>query len=463
MDPDQYTGYNNPPFPDVDGPPRLVGAELKTLQRAFGYTDEDERILIGPMAETGKEPVGSMGCDTPLAVLSDRAPTLFNYFHQLFAQVTNPAIDPIREAMVMTLETSIGPSGNTFEESPEHCHRLRMDGPVLTNEKLAKILAVHEGAFEPRRLSLLYPVGEDGSGLGRALERLCAEAAESIDDGYNVLILSDRGVDADHVAIPSLLAVSAVHQHLIRVGTRMQAGLIIETGEAREVHDFALLLGYGAAAVNPYLALDTVKELAATDRLSLLDQPVSLSVARDAADIWEAKRRYIQAINGGLLKVMSKMGISTLQSYGGAQIFEAVGIDRGLIEAHFAGTPSRIEGVGIEELGREALERHDRAFGRGAAAIVDTLPVGGQYQWRRRGELHKWNPATIAKLQAAVSHNAPAIYAEYVELASNEDDQLVTLRGLLELDTDGIEPVPLDQVEPASEIVKRFVTGAMSF
>ncbi len=451
MDPSQYTGYNNPPFPEADPPERLTGGELLELQRAFGYTDEEVRVLLQPMAHTGKEPIGSMGCDTPLAVLSRRAPTLFNYFHQLFAQVTNPAIDPIREALVMTLETAIGPSGNTFEEVPEHCHRLHMNGPVLTNEKLSKINTIHEGVFEPVTVSLLFPISEGPEALERAIERLCAESVEAIDEGYNVLVLSDRGVDREHAAIPSLLAVSAVHQHLIAVGTRMHAGLIIETAEAREVHDFALLIGYGAAAVNPYLALDTIKELVVTGEVDGVE------------DIWEGKRRYIQAINGGLLKVMSKMGISTLQSYRGAQIFEAVGLDRALVDQYFAGTPSRLQGIGLYELGREALERHDRAFGRQAAAIVDTLPVGGQYQWRRRGELHKWNPATIAKLQAAVTQNDAATYAEYASLASQEDDRLVTLRGMLELTTRDVKPIPLEEVEPASEIVKRFVTGAMSF
>ncbi|MEM9487562.1 MAG: glutamate synthase large subunit, partial [Myxococcota bacterium] len=347
---------------------------------------------------------------------------------------------------------------------PEACHRLRMNGPILTNEKLAKIVAIHEGAFEPTRLSLLYPVAEGPAGLSLAVDKLCNEAVEAIDEGYNVLILSDRGVDAENVAIPSLLAVSAVHQHLVREGTRMQAGLIVETGEAREVHDFAVLIGYGAAAVNPYLALDTVKELVATNQLPGID------------DIWEGKRRYIQAVDNGLLKVMSKMGISTLHSYRGAQIFEAIGIDRQLVDRHFTGTPSRIEGVGMEELGREALERHDRGFGRQAIAVVDTLPVGGMYQWRRRGELHKWNPATIAKLQAAIAGNDPELFAEYSELVAREDRALITLRGLLELDCEveaeaseaayarkTLRSVPLDEVEPASEIVKRFVTGAMSF
>jgi glutamate synthase (NADPH/NADH) large chain len=436
-------------FPDVEPPPSLAGDELLRQQRAFGYTDEAIRLLIDPMATDGKEPTGSMGTDTPLAVLSDRAPTLSNYFHQLFAQVTNPAIDPIREALVMTVETTIGPDGNTFEETPEQCHQIRMSGPILTSAELAKIASIHEGVFEPTTLSLLYDAAGDDGALAKALERLCHQAAEAVDEGYNVLILSDRGVDARRAAIPSLLATSAVHQHLVRIGTRMQAGLIIETGEAREVHDFACLIGFGAAAINPYVALDSVRDQC---ERGIIDQTPDKAV-----------RNYIKAIDKGLLKVMSKMGISTLQSYRGAQIFEAVGLDQELIDEHFTDTPSRIGGVGITELGREVRERHDRAFGRQAVAITDLLPVGGEYQWRRRGERHKWNPATIAKLQAAARQNDPELFAEYSRLVDEEDQGLCTLRGMLDFDTEGVEPVPLDEVEPASEICKRFVTGAMSF
>ncbi len=437
-------------FPDVAAKPRVTGADLTRKQRAFGYTDEDLRLLLSPMVEEGKEPVGSMGTDTPLAVLSRRAPNLFHYFHQLFAQVTNPAIDPIRESMVMSLETTLGPDGNTFEETPEQCHRLRIPGPILTNEGLAKIASIHEGVFEPTTLSLLCDAQRGPEALESALARLCAEAVDAVDEGYNVLILSDRGTDARRAAIPSLLALSAVHQHLVREGTRMQAGLVVETGEAREVHDFACLIGYGAAAVNPYLALDTIAELVSAGHTS----------ERDEA---RAQRRYIEGIEQGLLKIMSKMGISTVQAYSGAQIFEAVGLNRRLVDEHFPGTPSRIEGVGLYELGREALERHDRAFGVAAIADADELPIGGHQQWRRRGELHKWNPATIAKLQAAAAHNDPELFAEYSELVDREDSDLVTLRGMLDIATESGEPIPLDEVEPASEIAKRFVTGAMSF
>ena len=429
-------------------PPPISGDELTRKLRAFGYSDEDLGQIIEPMARDGKEPVGSMGTDTPLAVLSDQSPTLFHYFHQLFAQVTNPPIDPIRESLVMTLETNIGPDGNTFDETPESCHQIRLPGPFLDNAQLARIARSSEAAFETRRLSTLFDAADGEQGLAPALDRLCAEAALAIDDGANVLILSDRGVDAKRVAIPSLLALAAVNQHLVKEGIRMQAGLLIETGEAREVHDFALLIGYGAAAVNPYLALDAVRAL--------------VEAGQVPGTVEEATARYLHACEEGLLKVMSKMGISTVQSYRGAQIFEAVGLAPSLIARGFGGTPSRIGGIGVSELAREALDRHDRGFGRQAVAITDELPVGGLYQWRRRGERHKWNPATIAALQAAVAHADREKFAEYERLCDDEDEALTTLRGLFEL-APPPGPIPLDEVEPVASIVKRFVTGAMSF
>jgi glutamate synthase (NADPH/NADH) large chain len=439
-------------LPQQPAPARLAGEELGRLQRAFGYTDEDVRVLLTPMAEAGKEPVGSMGTDTPLAVLSDQAPSLFHYFHQLFAQVTNPPIDPIRESLVMTLATGVGPDGNTFDETPEQCHRLALPGPILTNGQLAKVAAAGgEGVFEPRRLSLVYAVAGGEGALEAAVERLCLQAVEAIDDGVNILILSDRGVDATHAAIPALLALSAVHQRLVRDGIRMHTGLVVETAEAREVHHFALLLGYGAAAVNPYLAFDTLRALADAGELSV--------------DREKAQENFVHAVHEGLLKIMSKMGISTLQSYRGAQLFEAVGLSRELVEKHFTGTPSRVEGVGLPELGREVRERHARGFGPGAGADAEAglLPVGGHYQWRRRGETHKWNPATIAKLQAAVRGNDAALFAEYSTLADDETRSLCNLRGLLEVSAEGRAPVPLEEVESAADIVRRFVTGAMSF
>jgi len=327
------------------------------------------------------------------------------------------------------------------------CHQLRLAGPVIDNHDLAKIRAVREGVFDPVTLPLVWPVSDGPDGLAAAVDRLCRAAAAAIDDGHNVLILSDRGVDARHVAIPSLLALSAVQQYLVAAGTRMQAGLVVETAEAREVHDIALLIGYGAAAVNPYLAIDLVAELVARDRVP---GPADAAIAR-----------YVHAIEDGLRKVMSKMGISTIQSYRGAQIFEAVGLDRELVDRHFTGTPSRIGGIGLAELGGEALERHARGFGP-ADPADDELPTGGLYQWRRRGELHKWNPATIATLQAAVRLGDRAQFAEFERLCDDEDRALATLRGLFELVPDA-PAIALDEVEPVGEIVKRFVTGAMSF
>lgn len=420
-------------LPQVEAPPPPEPEERSRLQRAFGYTDEDLRLLLSPMAETGKEPTGSMGNDAPLAVLSDRAPSLFDYFHQLFAQVTNPPIDPIRESMVMSLATSIGPDGNTFDETPEQCHRLSLPGPILDNTHVARLKAMRSmGVFEPRVLPLTY-VGS----LDAAVTKLCEDAVAAVEDGSDLLVLSDRGVDARRMAIPALLATSAVHQRLVKKGIRRHTGLLVETAEAREVHHFSLLIGFGAAAVNPWLALD-----------SLDDQE-------------HGPEKFIKAINEGLLKVMSKMGISTVQSYRGAQIFEAVGLERGLIELHFTGTPSRIAGVGMEELGREVEERHQRGFATGTELAVPF--TGGVYQWRRDGERHKWNPDTIAKLQAAARANDAQAFAEYERLADEEDRDPALLRGLIEIDERHVTPIPLSEVEPARELVKRFVTGAMSF
>ena len=434
--------------------PPLLGDAQHWALRAFGYTDEDLDLLVLPMAETGEEPTGSMGNDAPLAVLSRHAPNLFDYFHQQFAQVTNPPIDSIREKLVMSLATGIGQDGNTFEETPEQCHRVVTDGPVLTNEQLAKLRGLRAGAFEPTTLTLLYRVdNDDADALDKAVDRLCQAANEAVDDGYNLLILSDRGVDARHAAIPSLLALSAVHQHLVREGTRMHTGLVVETGEAREVHHFALLLGFGAAAINPYLALDAL-----TTRAK--DGPAAeLSV--DAAT---AHQHFVKAIHKGLLKVMSKMGISTLQSYRGAQVFEAVGLDGELVARHFTGTISRLSGVGLRALDRENRVRHGRAM---AAGDTDLLPVGGRYRWRRRGEHHQWNPRTIALLQDAARRNDAATFAEFERAVDgggpDDQGQVPTLRHRLEhFAPPGQAPVPLAEVESAADIARRFVTGAMS-
>ena len=433
-------------LPRVPAPPRLEEHELRVAQRAFGWTDEDLKLLVLPMAESGHEPTGSMGKDSPLAVLSDQAPSLFRYFHQLFAQVTNPPIDPHREALVMSLATATGPDGNTLEETPDQCHRLTLPGPILTSGQLARLSeSHHEGMFLPRRLSALFDLEGGERALETAVERLCQQAVQAVDEGCGLLIVSDRGVDARRAPIPALLALSAVHQRLTRDGIRMQTGLLVETAEAREVHDFAALFGFGAAAVNPWLALDTVRALADSGEIPL--------------DETEAQSRYLKAIEEGLLKVMSKMGISTLQSYRGAQIFEAVGLDRALIDRHFTGTPTRLGGVGFAELQREAQERHARGYGPQAKAM---LPIGGLYQWRRQGEQHRWNPSTVALLQAAIQGADWEAFRKFTTAANDETRAGGTLRGQLELVT-AKEPVPLEEVEPVESIVQRFVTGAMSF
>ncbi|MBL8786479.1 MAG: glutamate synthase large subunit, partial [Deltaproteobacteria bacterium] len=439
-------------FPDAPAPDPHQGEWLSRLQRAFGYTDEDLRVLLGPMATSGEEPNGSMGTDIPLAVLSDQAPPFFDYFHQLFAQVTNPPIDPIREALVMTLATSIGPDGNTFEETPEQCHRIALKSPILSNRELAKLRSPNVGIFEPTTLDMIYDASVS---LETAVSQLCKVAVDAIDEGFNILILSDRKVDSKRLPIPSLLAVSAVHQHLVREGIRFQTGLVVETGDARSVHHIACLFGFGAGSVNPWLALDSAKDLSRRDTISV------------DADV--AEKHVIKALEKGVLKIMSKMGISTLQSYRGAQIFEAVGLDQRLITRHFTGTASRLSGVGLSELGREVHERHQRGFGPAFEQSTwetggeSELPAGGVYAWRRRGERHKWNPATIAKLQHATGLASQMSWDEYAMLCNDEDKARMTLRGLLELVTDPAQAIPLDEVESATDIVKRFATGAMSF
>ena len=429
-------------LPPAPTPVAVRGETLTRLQRAFGYSEEDARLVLGPMAELGKEPIGSMGTDVPLACLSEHAPPLFDYFHQLFAQVTNPPIDPIRESLVMTLQTTLGPNGNTFEETPEHCHRLTLPSPILTRAQLARLQHGAIGALEATTLPLVY---DGGTTLEDAVEALCAAAVEAVDEGFTILVLSDRGVDARFRPIPSLLATSAVHQHLVREGIRNQTGLVVDAGDARTVHHMACLFGYGAAAICPWLALESV------------DAMVESSQVPGTID--EARANYIQAIEKGVLKVMSKMGISTLQSYRGAQIFEAVGLDRPLINRRFTGTASRVAGVGLAELGREVNMRHARGFG--AESTLTELPAGGVLQWRRRGELHKWNPATITHLQHATRLDAPTSYEAFAKACNEEDQALSTLRGQLEL-VPG-DAIPLAEVEPASAIIKRFATGAMSF
>ena len=432
-------------------PARVHGSDHSTIisrQRAFGYTDEDVRMLMTPMAVNGEEPIGSMGVDTPLACLSDKPQPLFNYFKQLFAQVTNPPIDPIREEMVMSLVSYIGREGNILAETPEHCHTLKLPHPIVTNRDLEKLRRVSQGDFLATTLPALFPVADGEKGLERALDGVCRRASLAIQSGYTILILSDRGVDQAYAPIPSLLTLTAVHNHLIREGSRTQVALIIESGEPREVMHYALLIGYGASAINPYLAIETMEDLARRGSLP------------DGLTFDKALYHYIKAINKGLLKVFSKMGISTLQSYRGAQVFEAIGLNGALVSKYFTGTASRIEGVGLEVLAREAIMKHSFAFQPITEADTE-LAVGGSYAYRVRGESHLLNPVTISKMQHAVRQNSFATFQEYTDTIDAQNRELCTLRGLFEFKSG--KAIPIEDVEPASEIVKRFATGAMSF
>ena len=457
--------------------PRVPRVEpLRSKQLAFGYSQEDLRLVIAPMASNGEEPTASMGNDAALAVLSDRQPPLFSYFKQLFAQVTNPPIDPIRENVVMSLQTGVGAEVNLLEESPDQAHQLVIDQPILRNGQLEKLRQVSHEIFAAATVDISWPIEEGPGGMESRLAAVCREAEDQVAHGANVLILSDRNLGPERVAIPSLLAVSAVHHHLVRAGTRLRTGLVIESGEPREIHHFATLIGYGASAINPYLMFESLDELA---ERSLLPEDLEQD---------EAEQRIVKAIGKGLLKTISKMGISTIQSYCGAQIFEAVGLERELIDVHFPGTASRIGGIGLEVLAAEALGRHFRAYPR---TDREVLPVGGVLQWRRNGERHIWNPDTIASLQHAVRAQAASIaladehvngngngsangdsaepaprdpqeiYDDFARQSNDEATRKAALRGLMKL-READEPIALDEVEPATDIVKRFSSGAMS-
>ncbi|HEY1457006.1 MAG TPA: glutamate synthase large subunit, partial [Solirubrobacteraceae bacterium] len=453
---------------------------LHLRQRAFGYSQEDLRVLLGPMARDGAEPVGSMGNDLALAVLSDQEPPLFSYFKQLFAQVTNPPIDPIREEIVMSLATTLGTELNLLDETPAHAHQLVLERPVLLNRELETLRHVAHDVFAARTIDITWPVAEGPDGMQAAIDRVCEQAREAIEQRVNIIILSDRRIGHRRAPIPSLLALAAVHHHLVGAGTRLRAGIVLESGEPREVHHFATLIGYGAGAINPYLMLETLDELAYQGRITGVGpdgEPTVLSPE-------QAAQNTIKAIGKGLLKTISKMGISTIQSYCGAQIFEAVGLERGLIDRYFTGTASRIGGVGLDVLATEALARHARAYPVGGRGLDPLLPVGGIYAWRRDGEHHMWNPETIALVQQAVraaNGDLPAALAgqaeaqsavrssaafqkfrEYASLVNEDAARKATLRGLLSFATEGREPIGLEQVEPAKEIVRRFCTGAMS-
>ena len=420
---------------------------IRQRQQAFGYTVEELKMVITPMVVAGEEPVSSMGTDTPLAVLSERPQLLFKYFKQLFAQVTNPPIDPIREELVMSLVTNIGPKPNLMDEAPESCRRIRVKQPILTNADLEKIREIADPHFKSKTLRMLFRVTDGPDGLGTALDDLCRQASQAIKDGYKFLVLSDRGVNEEWAPIPSLLGVSAVHHHLVRECTRTEVGLILETGEPRDVHQFASLIGYGAGTINPYLVFETLVDM---ERDGYLPEGI------DAAT---AEAKFIKAINKGLLKIFSKMGISTVQSYCGAQIFEAIGLSHELVDRYFTGTASRLEGIGIREIGDETLRRHAVAY---APAPIRQLDFGGEVHYRIQGEHHNWNPETISTLQHATRGNDIKTYKEFAALVNDESARRSNIRGLLEL-VMLPEPIPLEEVEPAKEIIRRFTTGAMSF
>jgi glutamate synthase (NADPH/NADH) large chain/glutamate synthase (ferredoxin) len=432
-----------PPAPPAAAPTE----SLRSRQLLFGYAQEDMKAILAPLARNAEEPVGSMGNDTPLAVLTGRKPLLYSYFKQLFAQVTNPPIDSIREAIVMSVRASVGSERNLLDETPEHARQLVIDNPILLDRELEQLRLVESEVFKSWTVDTTFRASDGPDGLERAVDRICAEADVALAAGANILILSDRSAGPGRVPIPSLLATGAVHHHLVREGTRLQAGIVVESGEPRSVHSIAVLVGYGAAAVNPYLMLETLAEL------------VELGWLPPGMTTEEAQKRATKGIAKGLLKTMSKMGISTMPSYCGAQIFEAVGLGPGLIERYFTGTASRIGGIGIRELGEESLARHARAYPATPDAL---LPVIGLYAWRRDGEHHHWNPETISRLQHAVRSGSAETYEQYSAAVNAENGRRGTLRGALRFREPAGGGIPLEQVEPASEIVKRFSTGAMS-
>ena len=418
---------------------------LLTRQTAFGYTVEDIKFIIAPMIGTAQEATGSMGNDTPLAVLSQKPQLLFHYFKQLFAQVTNPAIDSIREELVMSMEATLGKERNLLDESPEHCRKLKVEHPILTGKEMEKIRKLDQEDLKTVVLSTLFPVSEGENGLERALDALCQKASQAIEEGATILVLSDKGIDAEHVALPSLLATAGVHHHLLREGTRTRAGLVVETGEAREMMHFALLIGYGAGAIYPYLAYETVARIA------------SEAMYVEKLDKDTAVDNFITATRKGLFKITAKMGISTIQSYRGAQIFEAVGLNEDVIEHFFTGTPSRVSGANLDVLAKEALARHQKAFDN---ELSSQLNLGGHYHWRRGEEKHMLNPNAIGLLQHATRSNDYATYKKFSQQADKESTRQCTLRGLFNFKK--ATPIPIEEVEPVEEITRRFCTGAMS-
>ena len=428
-------------------------------QQTFGYTVEDLKLILAPMAKSGAEPLGSMGTDTPIAVLSQRPRLLFDYFQQLFAQVTNPPLDAIREEVVTSVGTSVGPEGNMLASGPDNCRQLTLPFPIISNDDLAKIIHIDDdgtmGHLRSVVVSGLYRVADGGEGLRTALESIRAEVSQAIDDGARIIVLSDRNSDAVFAPIPSLLLTSAVHHHLIREKKRTKVGLIVECGDAREVHHMALLIGFGAGAINPYLAFESIEDMIA----SVDGGQHGLG----GMDPVKAVKQYIKAAGKGVLKVMSKMGVSTVASYTGAQIFEAIGLGRELVDEYFTGTVSRLDGIGLDEIAAEVAARHAIAHPRRPDQRMHRkLELGGEYQWRREGEHHLFNPETVFRLQHATRAGRYDIFKQYTKAVDDQSRVLSTLRGLFEFAPDR-QPVPLDEVEPVSEIVKRFSTGAMSY
>ena len=422
--------------------------ELISRQQIFGFTTEDIRVVLAQMAETGKEALGSMGIDTPLAVLSDKAQHLSSYFKQLFAQVTNPPIDPIRERMVMSLLTDIGGLSNLLDETPSHCRQIEIQQPVLRNKEVEKIRWIDHANFQTKSIHMTFRSSEESGVLKKALNRICQYAEDAVDDGYSIILLTDRGIDSSHAPIPSLLALGAVHNHLIRTKKRAKVGIIIEAGDVWETHHFATLIGYGASAVNPYMAFETIKAMKDNH---LVDQSLSYE---------KLEYNYIKAVNGELLKIFSKMGISTLQSYQGAQIFEILGLGKDVVDNYFSGSISRINGVDLDTIAKEALIKHQSGF-----ALLKSdhpkLEVGGIYQWKQRGEEHLFNPQTIHLLQQSTKVNDYSTYKKYSKLIDDQSKKSITLRGLLRFKN--ANSISIDEVEPIENILKRFATGAMSF
>ncbi|MGA5897654.1 glutamate synthase large subunit [Streptomyces venetus] len=430
-------------------------ASVTRRQQTFGYTEEELRVLLAPMAKAGAEPIGSMGTDSPIAALSDRPRLLFDYFTQLFAQVTNPPLDAIREELVTSLRSSLGPQGNLLDPSAASCRSVVLPFPVIDNDELAKLIHINADGdmpgFKAATLSGLYRVHGGGDSLAARIDEICAEADAAIENGARLIVLSDRHSDAEHAPIPSLLLTAAVHHHLIRTKQRTQVGLLVEAGDVREVHHVALLIGYGAAAVNPYLAMETVEDL------------VRAGTFLPGIESEQAIRNLIYALGKGVLKVMSKMGISTVASYRGAQVFEAVGLDETFVEKYFNGTATKIGGVGIDVIAKEVAARHAKAYpASGIAPAHRALDIGGEYQWRREGEPHLFDPETVFRLQHSTRSGRYDIFKKYTERVNEQSERLMTLRGLFGFKSDR-QPISIDEVEPVSEIVKRFSTGAMSY